>query len=66
MALQLGVSSVGVCSALHTQTYVWWWMLPSVIFTPDKCAIDLLTAFIKAGKLELLCRIIKKLLQETV
>lgn len=67
MALQLGVSNIDVYSALLTQTYVWWWTLPSFISTANKCTFDLLlTVLMKAEKLELLFRVIKKLLQKPV
>lgn len=52
MAPQLGVSNVGVYSALPTQTYVWWWTLPSFIHAANNFTIDLLTLLTKAEKLE--------------
>ena len=64
MAPQLGVSNVGVYSAPLTQTYVWWRTLPSFICTTNKYTIDLLTVLMKAEKLELLFRVIKKLFQK--
>lgn len=67
MALQLGVSNIDVYSAPLTQTYVWWWTLPSFISTANKRTFDLLlTVLMKAEKLELLFRVIKKLLQKPV
>lgn len=53
MALQLGVSNIGVYSALLTQTYAWWWTLPSFISQLTSAQL------MNAEKLELLFRVIK-------